>query len=169
MLERKKAMAKRSYPALLEPAEGGGFGVVFPDLPGCVSFGETYEAAVAAAEEALSLHLEGMAEDGERAPAPVGLGDPASLPEDHPGRAPLAPGHLWALISVEAPDESDRVNVYLQRSLLERIDRFTTHAGINRSAFFVAASRAYLGGGAKEIGRDRPNALTTSGKKPAKA
>jgi predicted RNase H-like HicB family nuclease len=51
----------------------GGFGVVFPDFPGCVSQGETLEGARVMAEEALGLHIKGMLADGEALPRPLGL------------------------------------------------------------------------------------------------
>ena len=64
-------MVLRFYPALIErAADGGGFGVVFPDLPGCVSAGATVQEAAANAAEALALHIEGMAEDGDPIPEP---------------------------------------------------------------------------------------------------
>lgn len=131
-------MAKRTYPIMLEPAEGG-YGVSFPDLPGCVSFGTRYDSAIANAEEALSLHLEGIVEDGESLPEATPL---ESLMLDHPDRSPQT---VWALVTVEAPDASERVNIYLARSLLERIDRFVgAEGGRNRSTFFAMAARRYL-------------------------
>ena len=39
--------------AVLERAESGGYGVVFPDFPGCVSAGETVQTALTNAGEAL--------------------------------------------------------------------------------------------------------------------
>ena len=58
-----------SYPVVLEPTATG-FSVYVPDLPGCVSVGETREEALAMIAEAIGLHLEGMREDGEAIPAP---------------------------------------------------------------------------------------------------
>lgn len=54
-------------------------GVVFPELPGCVSAGEGIEDAVRMAHEALALHLEGMITDGDTLPGSVALDVP--LPE----------------------------------------------------------------------------------------
>lgn len=131
-------MAKRTYPIMLQPADGG-YGVVFPDLPGCVSFGSDYDTAISGAEEALSLHLEGMAEDGEAFPAATPMAD---LILDHPDRTADT---VWALASAEAPDTSERVNIYMAKSLLERIDRFVgAEGGRNRSTFFSIAARRYL-------------------------
>ena len=57
-----------AYIALLRKDAGSDYGVDFPDLPGCVTVGRTLEEARRAAADALALHLESMAEDGEAAP-----------------------------------------------------------------------------------------------------
>lgn len=67
------------YPAYFRRVESGGYSVDFPDLPGCVSAGDSLEEALAMAREALSLHLYGMAEDGDTIPAPS---DPAAIPAE---------------------------------------------------------------------------------------
>lgn len=130
-------MARRTYAAAMEPAEGG-YGVSFPDLPGCVSFGADFEDAVRQAEDALSLHMEGMVEDGEALPDASHFGDLMLAPEYG------ARNIVWALVSAEAPDSAERVNVYLPKSLLERVDRFAADAGLNRSTFFAQAARSYM-------------------------
>ena len=48
--------------------EQDGIHVVFPDLPGCVTFGKDEEEAVLMAREALALHLYGMEQDGDEIP-----------------------------------------------------------------------------------------------------
>jgi predicted RNase H-like HicB family nuclease len=42
-----------------------------PDLPGCVTTGKTVEEIERNIGEAISLHLEGMREDGEPIPEPT--------------------------------------------------------------------------------------------------
>jgi predicted RNase H-like HicB family nuclease len=70
-------------------------GVVFPELPGCISAGDDLDDAVRMAHEALALHLEGMIADGEALPGAVGLDAPLPdwLVEDGPvietGRVPV--------------------------------------------------------------------------------
>ena len=61
-------MRKLTYLAVLEPSDDGGFGVYFPDLPGCISYGSDLEEAIANAKEALELHIYGMEKDGEQLP-----------------------------------------------------------------------------------------------------
>ncbi len=64
-----------SYIALIHKDSGSDYGVSFPDLPGCVSAGATLDEARAMATEALAMHLEGMAKDGEIPPLPSLLQD----------------------------------------------------------------------------------------------
>ncbi len=59
-----------SYIALVHKNEGTSYGVSFPDVPGCVSAGDTFEQAVANAAEALAGHLALMKADGDPIPAP---------------------------------------------------------------------------------------------------
>ena len=57
-------MAKHAYRIHLEPEPEGGFTVTVPSLPGCVTWGEDYEQAMAMAREAIALYLEVLVEDG---------------------------------------------------------------------------------------------------------
>ena len=57
------------YPVLIE-SEGGVYGVVFPDLPGCVAVGLTIDEALRNAEAAVRDWIECTEEAGEHVPAP---------------------------------------------------------------------------------------------------
>ncbi|MED1406498.1 type II toxin-antitoxin system HicB family antitoxin [Bacillus mycoides] len=57
------------YPAVLEKSSDG-YGIYFPDLPGCVSHADTQEDALKEGREALGLHLSGMEEDNDPIPEP---------------------------------------------------------------------------------------------------
>lgn len=51
------------YTAIFEPdAKSGGFTVTIPELPGCISEGDTFEKALDNIKEAASLYLEVMKE-----------------------------------------------------------------------------------------------------------
>lgn len=54
----------------LTEAEGGGWLVTFPDLPGCMSDGETPAEAVANGEDAVVAWLRAVREAGREIPAP---------------------------------------------------------------------------------------------------
>ena len=58
------------YVAFLHDDEEPGFGISFPDFPGCLSDGDTVDDALRRGAEALSFHVEGMLADGERIPRP---------------------------------------------------------------------------------------------------
>jgi len=54
----------REYIALIRKEAGTAYGIDIPDLPGCISAGDSREEALELFEQALSLHLQGMREDG---------------------------------------------------------------------------------------------------------
>ena len=47
----------------IEPSDEGGYTVVVPSLPGCISEGETKEEAVKNIKEAIELYLEPVEDD----------------------------------------------------------------------------------------------------------
>ncbi|MFC3050482.1 type II toxin-antitoxin system HicB family antitoxin [Kordiimonas pumila] len=53
----KTETQKISYYAILEKGETG-LGVIFPDVPGCISYGDDIEDAKIMGTEALSLHFD---------------------------------------------------------------------------------------------------------------
>jgi predicted RNase H-like HicB family nuclease len=58
------------YIALVHKDDGTSYGVSFPDVPGCISAGDTFEEAVANAAEALAGHFALMKADGDAVPQP---------------------------------------------------------------------------------------------------
>lgn len=50
---------------VFEPQEEGGYHVYAPELPGLHTQGEDIDDAMANAEEALALYVEGLREDGD--------------------------------------------------------------------------------------------------------
>jgi predicted RNase H-like HicB family nuclease len=129
------------YPALLEPDGKGGYGVVFPDAPGCVSAGGDAETAVRNAAMALAFHLEGMAEDGEPLPQPSA--PDAALP-DWLADVPEARHWVRVLVPTTVPGKARRINVTLEESLLARLDSAARSRRMSRSAFLAEAVRHAL-------------------------
>lgn len=70
---RRKGIGQKvlSYFAIFDPAEEGGYNVSFPDFPGCVTFGATFEDAKSKAREVLELWLEELTEARVRIPVRV--------------------------------------------------------------------------------------------------
>lgn len=56
------------YIALVHKDKGTSYGVSFPDVPGCISAGDTFEEAIDNASQALAGHLAIMAVDGDPIP-----------------------------------------------------------------------------------------------------
>ena len=52
---------------LLEPSADGGYTVVVPALPGCISEGDTRETALENVREAIELYLEPIEDDASHA------------------------------------------------------------------------------------------------------
>lgn len=68
-------MTRIDYPFRIQPLgerDGGGYLIEFPDLPGCMSDGETPEEAITNGADALRCWIEARRADGEPVPAPSG-------------------------------------------------------------------------------------------------
>lgn len=73
------------YLAIIEDA-GPDFavGVWFPDLPGCISAGDTLDEALRNAPEALELYASGIEEEGKSLPRPRSISELKADPEVGP-------------------------------------------------------------------------------------
>ncbi len=66
-----------TYRIRLQPEPEGGFTVTVPVLPGCITYGETWDIAVERAHEAIEGFLETLAELGKPIPE-----EPVSAPAE---------------------------------------------------------------------------------------
>jgi predicted RNase H-like HicB family nuclease len=122
----------RYYPAIIERAAEG-FGVFFPDLPGCTSTGATLQDAVRNAETALQAHIDLAAEHGDVVPEPSELDVIAA----DPGVVEAA----RVLVRADVPGRSVRVNITLPEDLLAAVDRYAARTGHTRSGLLAQAVR----------------------------
>ena len=125
------------YIGLIHRDPGSEYGVSFPDFPGCVTAGVSLEEARIMAQEALTLHVEGMLEDGEALPAPSSLDDLLADPENAGSVAVLA-------VAPARSSKAIRVNITLPEDVLIRIDAFARDQGLTRSGFLASAARKVL-------------------------
>ncbi|MCG3136200.1 MAG: hypothetical protein HJJLKODD_00025 [Phycisphaerae bacterium] len=58
------------YTVVVENADDGSYGVYVPDLPGCVSSGDTPGQALDSIREAIREHIQLLKEHGESIPKP---------------------------------------------------------------------------------------------------
>ena len=127
-------MAKQLYPAVLERGEHDVLGVWFPDFPGCVAGGKDQDEALSRAQVALEQAVEDLVDRGRTLPKPTAF-DAVKIPRGCKVVTLMA-------LPVTPPDLSERVNVYLPKSLIERVDRLAADWGMSRSSLFgFAVSR----------------------------
>ncbi len=82
-----------NYPIAIHKDADSDYGVTVPDLPGCFSAGSTLDEAISMAKEAITLHIEGMIEDGQTVPSPGAI-EVHQQNDDYRGAT-------WAVISIE--------------------------------------------------------------------
>lgn len=132
-------MTIRYYPAIIERGTSG-YGVIFPDLPGCTSAGDNFEDAVRSAQEAVALHIHGIIEDGEDLP------DPKIF--DRIDRDPEINEVARILVQVELPRDRDKdtvcFNTTMNEALVKNIDTAARNMGVSRSGFLADAARRIL-------------------------
>ncbi|MDL2274733.1 type II toxin-antitoxin system HicB family antitoxin [Desulfosarcina sp. OttesenSCG-928-G10] len=133
------------YPVAIHKDDDSCFGVTVPDIPGCFSAGETIEEALDNAREAISGHLELLAEE-DRLPA-----TPSAI-DDHYHNSDYT-GAIWAFVDVDVHPflgGTERATVTLPKLLVKKIDAAVA-AGIikNRSSFLAESAL-------KELGKHQP-------------
>ncbi|HEV7158268.1 MAG TPA: type II toxin-antitoxin system HicB family antitoxin [Caulobacteraceae bacterium] len=131
-------MRSRFYPAVLERDPSGVFGVWFPDFPGAVAGGRSQEEAVARAQEALERAMQEQAERELPLPEPTAF-DAIRTPKE-------AAVVAFVALAAAPPDPSERVNIYLPRSVLARADELAGAWGMSRSSLFGLALTHLMAG-----------------------
>lgn len=138
------------FPVLISKEPGSDYGVMVPDLPGCITAGTTVDEALAFAREAIELHLEGMVAEGMPLPKPSRL---ESLL-----RKKTPPEAAWALVTVDFSPPKQRVrrvNVTIPELVLDAIDLHARTIGETRSGTIVKAAMKMIGSPASAAGRSR--------------
>ena len=132
------------YVAVIEKDEGSAFGVWFPDVEGCFSAGETVEEAVSNAAAALRQHVEVVESAGRHVPAARPVDD---VLQDEDVRASLETGAvLFAVPLLADAGRTVRINISLDKALVDQIDAAAATRGLTRSAFLAQAAREKIAG-----------------------
>ncbi len=111
------------------------WGVRIPDIPGCVGGGETPEAAIADAAEALRDVAAHRRDGGFALPEPSSMTEIMASGEIGEGESAVM---VPLLID---SGRTVRANISLDAGLLEAIDAAAKERGISRSAFLASAAR----------------------------
>ena len=126
------------FVAIVDGAPGA-YGVVVPDLPGCTSGGETIDAALRNAVEAVTLWVEDAHAEGEKIPQPLSAETLKKRPEI---AAALADGGVLAYVPLVLDAARPvKANLSLDAGLLNAIDEAAERRGLTRSAFLASAAR----------------------------
>src|SRR5258708_2958161 len=130
----------RRYIALLDRDATGGYGVAFPDFPGCVSAGSTLAAAADQAAQALRFHVEGLIEDGDAIPQPRSAEElKEAMPDWFEGVSTMV------LVPLLPPrSRAERLNISLDQHLVREIDAAAKALGMSRSAFLATGAQRLL-------------------------
>jgi len=124
-----------NYIAIVHKEAKSDFGVSFPDFPGCITAGKNIDEAKDMAQEALSLHIHGMLEDGDQLPAPSRLEEIMTDPD-------YTDAIAYLVVSVpDAKPRTVRVNVTVPEMTLKQIDAAAKKQGMSRSSFLVHAAQ----------------------------
>ena len=122
----------KTYLAVVHKDRSSAFGVTFPDLPGCFSAADSESDIVPNACDALDLWFE----DSEEV-------EPRGIDAIHHEVADdLADGaFLIAVPRVSRSSKVQRINISIERGILEAIDAEAKARKLTRSAFIAEAAR----------------------------
>lgn len=127
-------------PVAIHKDEGSVFGVSVPDLPGCFSYGNTFEEALINTKDALQFHIEGLLEDGNFDSLKPSKIEDLRTSEDYKDA-------LWALVDIDLNKISlkqVRFNVSWPEYLLQRVDAYVEAHHETRSGFLAKAVQMVL-------------------------
>lgn len=129
------------YTALVD-GKAGAYGVVFPELGGCVAMGATVDDALTNAAEALRDWIEVTEEHGEHVPSPQPL---EKLRRRRDVAEALADGAVLAAVPlVRETGRPAKANLSLDSGILAAIDEEAARRKLTRSAFIEMLARESL-------------------------
>jgi antitoxin HicB len=112
----------REYPFHVIASRDGGYVIVYPDLPGCITQADTIEEIPDLAEEARRLWIEAEYEDGHDVPLP-------SYPEEYSGKFVA---RLPRSLHRQLAEEAERQGVSLNQHVVALLSRGDAQARVER-------------------------------------
>ena len=137
-------MATKYYLGIVEKDADSAWGMWFPDMPGCFPAADDFDDLPRVAAEVLRQHVEALESNGWAVPVPRLF---AEAMNDRDVRKALKGGATTMLVPLLAdPGRTVRVNVTVERGLLEQIDEAAEARGLTRSGFLAQAAREKIAG-----------------------
>ena len=127
---------KYIYPAIFDFDEDG-ITVTFPDLPGCITCGDTQEDALKNAKEVLELYMYSLEEDNETNPQPSNILD---LEVENTQVVVLV--DIWM---VPVRDEMKNKCIKKTLTIPKWLNDLAIDNNVNFSAILQSALKEYLG------------------------
>lgn len=112
----------------LSVEDGGGFLITFPDLPGCMSDGETEAEAVENGRDAFIAAVSALADMGRDIPAPSFSPDDAAAPGASGKFVARVPKSIHAKLTSRAKAEGVSLNSLVLALIAEGLGRRDRHA-----------------------------------------
>jgi len=130
-----------SYTALID-GKAGAYGVVIPDLPGCIAMGATLGEAIANAAEAMRDWVDVNVERGGAVPEPRAIEDLLADPEV---AADISAGAvLHSVPLIRNSGRPAKANLSIDAGILAAIDAEAKRRKLTRSAFIELMARHAL-------------------------
>jgi predicted RNase H-like HicB family nuclease len=130
--------------AVLIDGKAGAYGVVFPDLPGCVAMGETIDKALANSADVLRDWFELSEQHGETVPTPSRV---ETLRRDPEVAAALADGAVLAAVPlIRETGRPVKANLSIDSGVLAALDDEAKARDLSRSGMVELMVKTMLPG-----------------------
>jgi len=126
----------KTYIAVFTTAEEGGFVVQFPDLPGCITEGDSFQEAFEMANDVLAHWMADQKQDYEPTPYEV-------LESQTKEGEQLVAVKLDTKL-MDSYSTTARINLSLPGNSLYKIDEYLSEKGGDRSKLMTAATLQYI-------------------------
>ena len=137
-------MATRYYLGIVEKDADSAWGIWFLDMPGCFPAADEFDDLPRVSAGILRQHVEALESNGRTVTEPRSLEE---VMRDKEVRRALRAGATTMLVPLLAdPGRTVRVNVTVERGLLDQIDEAAETRGLTRSAFLAQAARGKIAG-----------------------
>lgn len=123
------------YSVAIHKENGSCYGITVPDIEGCFSAGDTLDEALENTKEAISGHLEVLADDGVLAPN--------ALPIDNYISNPDYASATWAYVDIDVSaflGKTEKATVTLPKLLMNKIDSVVASGHAKSRSAFLAES-----------------------------
>jgi predicted RNase H-like HicB family nuclease len=141
---RPDKLMTTQYVAIAEKDPDSAFGIWFPDVEGCFSAGDTLAEAATNAAAALRQHAEALESAGRPVPTARAFDD---VLHDEDVQEALAAGAMFLAVPLLSDaGRTVRINVSLDKGLVDQIDAAASARGLTRSAFLAQAAREKIVG-----------------------